>query len=97
MYLLALVHGHRGAADRGGRARTPCSRCCPRPCSRVTRELVDVLYFPVLAITLVLALTTLYKIALPYKPPWWRGLPGAVLAAVVFLLGATGLRLYLTG
>jgi membrane protein len=61
----------------------------------LTRELVDALYWPVLTITLVIALTTLYKIALPYKPPWWRGLPGAVAAAVVFLAGATGLRLYL--
>jgi membrane protein len=68
----------------------------PSGVQQVTRELVNVLYFPVLAITLVIALTTLYKIALPYKPPWWRGLPGAVLAAVVFLLGATALRLYLT-
>jgi hypothetical protein len=32
---------------------------------------------------------------LPLKPPWWRGLPGALLAALVFLLGATGLRVYL--
>ena len=50
---------------------------------------------PVIGLVLVLALTTLYKISLPLKPPWWRGLPGAVLAAVVFLAGATGLRLYL--
>jgi membrane protein len=68
----------------------------PSPAQRVSRELVDILYFPVLAITLVIALTTLYKIALPYKPPWWRGLPGAVVAAIVFLIGATALRLYLT-
>jgi hypothetical protein len=27
--------------------------------------------------------------------PWWRGLPGALLAAVVFLVGVTGLRWYL--
>ena len=68
----------------------------PRAVQPLSRELVDVLYFPVLAITLVVALATLYKIALPYKPPWWRGLPGAAVAAVVFLVGATGLRLYLT-
>jgi membrane protein len=68
----------------------------PAAVQPLTRELVDVLYWPVLTVTLVLALTTLYKVALPYKPPWWRGLPGAVLAAAVFLAGATGLRLYLT-
>ena len=43
----------------------------------------------------MLALTTLYKVALPLKPPWYRGLPGALLAAVVFLVGSPGLRLYL--
>jgi membrane protein len=59
------------------------------------RDVVNVLYLPVVVVVLVLALTTLYKIALPFKPPWSRGLPGAVLAAVVFLVGATGLRLYL--
>jgi membrane protein len=50
---------------------------------------------PVIGLVLMLALTTLYKIALPLKPPWWRGLPGALLAAVVFLVGAAGLRAYL--
>jgi membrane protein len=50
---------------------------------------------PVVGLVLVLALTMLYRIALPYKPPWWRGLPGALLAGVVFLVGATGLRAYL--
>jgi membrane protein len=55
----------------------------------------DYLYFPVFGIVLLLALTTLYKIALPFKPPWYRGLPGALLAAIVFLIGAGGLRIYL--
>jgi membrane protein len=50
---------------------------------------------PVIGLVLLLALTTLYKVALPLKPPWWRGLPGALLAALVFLLGAGGLRVYL--
>ncbi|MGY1604563.1 YihY/virulence factor BrkB family protein [Geodermatophilus sp. SYSU D00815] len=53
------------------------------------------LYSPLTGLVLLLALTTLYKVALPLKPPWYRGLPGALLAALVFLLGSTGLRLYL--
>jgi len=56
---------------------------------------VGTLYYPIIGIVLITALTTLYKIALPFKPPWRRGLPGAVLAAVVFLAGVTGLRVYL--
>lgn len=58
-------------------------------------RLVDTFYYPVIGVILLLALTTLYKVALPLKPPWHRGLPGALLAAVVFLAGSTGLRLYL--
>lgn len=50
---------------------------------------------PVVAVVLLLALTTLYRIALPYKPPWRRMLPGAVLAAVVFVACVAGLRRYL--
>ncbi|MHA6794584.1 YihY/virulence factor BrkB family protein [Pseudonocardia bannensis] len=57
--------------------------------------LIGYLYFPVVGLLLVLALTTLYWVALPAKPPWYRGLPGALLAAVTFLLGATGLRVYI--
>jgi membrane protein len=57
--------------------------------------LVAWLTYPAIGLVLVLALTTLYRVALPLKPPWYRGLPGALLAAVVFLVGATGLRLYL--
>ncbi|MEU0797269.1 YihY/virulence factor BrkB family protein [Amycolatopsis sp. NPDC005961] len=56
---------------------------------------VSALYFPTLGIMITLALTTLYKLALPRKLPWHRGLPGAVLAMVVFLLSSVGLRVYL--
>ncbi len=50
---------------------------------------------PIVGLVLLLALTTLYRLALPLKPPWHRGLPGALLATVVFLGGVTGLRVYL--
>src|SRR5205823_3001932 len=57
---------------------------------------VSTLYYPVLGVLLVLALATLYKLALPRRLPWHRGLPGAVLAMVIFLLSSIGLRIYLT-
>ncbi|KFZ78450.1 ribonuclease BN [Amycolatopsis sp. MJM2582] len=56
---------------------------------------VGTLYYPVLAVMIVLALTTLYKLSLPRRLPWHRGLPGAMLAMVVFLLSSIGLRIYL--
>ena len=57
---------------------------------------VDAFYYPVLGVLIVLALATLYKLALPRKLPWHRGLPGAVLAMIVFLLSSIGLRLYIS-
>lgn len=57
---------------------------------------ISTLYYPVLGVVLVLALATLYKLALPRRLPWCRGLPGAVLAMVIFLLSSAGLRIYLT-
>ncbi|WP_232376130.1 YihY/virulence factor BrkB family protein [Amycolatopsis aidingensis] len=57
---------------------------------------VSTLYYPTLAVLIVLALATLYKLALPRKLPWHRGLPGAVLAMGIFLLSSVGLRIYIT-
>ncbi|WP_407936552.1 YihY/virulence factor BrkB family protein [Lentzea tibetensis] len=52
-------------------------------------------YYPGVGLILVIALATLYKLALPRKLPWHRGVPGAVLAMAVFLLSSIGLRLYI--
>jgi membrane protein len=60
-----------------------------------TGHVIEFLYYPVIGTLLLLALTTLYKVALPLKPPWHRGLPGALLAVVVFFAGTWVLRLYL--
>lgn len=58
-------------------------------------HLVTVFYYPGLGALLVLALATLYKIVLPNKLPWHRGVPGALLAMVVFLVASTVLRRYI--
>jgi len=75
---------------------TQPARFLPDSWQPTIQPLFNLLVSPtVIGLVLVLALATLYKIALPLKPPWWRGLPGALLAAVVFLVCATGLRWYL--
>lgn len=57
---------------------------------------VNAFYYPALGVIIVLALATLYKLALPRKLPWHRGLPGAMLAMIVFLLSSIALRLYIS-
>jgi len=57
---------------------------------------VSIAYYPGLIIGLVLLLTTLYKLAPRHRHAWKRGVPGALLAAAVFLIASFGLRLYLS-
>jgi membrane protein len=57
--------------------------------------IVNIAYYPALGIGLLVLLTTLYKVAPKHKHAWKRGLPGAVLAALVFFVASFGLRLYL--
>jgi membrane protein len=58
--------------------------------------IIGISYYPFVLISLILLLTTLYKVAPKLKHPWKRGLPGAILAAGVFLIASFGLRLYLS-
>jgi membrane protein len=59
-------------------------------------EYVDLLYYPTLGVLALLAVTSLYKLALPRKLPWHRGMPGAILAVAVFMLSSSLLRLYIS-
>lgn len=58
-------------------------------------DLIDVGYYPVVVVLLMIGLTTFYKLAPPHRLPWHRGLPGATLALLVFLAGSAGLREYI--
>ena len=58
--------------------------------------IVQIAYYPGLVILLVLLLTTLYKLAPKHRHAWKRGIPGALLAALFFLITSFGLRLYLS-
>ena len=57
--------------------------------------LVNAVYWPLVVVGLLLALTSFYNVMLPNRLPWRRHLPGAVFAAAFFLvaaLRAAGLR-----
>jgi membrane protein len=56
---------------------------------------VNAAYWPTVGVLLLLGLVTFYHLAPPRRQPWRRGLPGAVLAGVVFLGGSIALRLYI--
>jgi membrane protein len=59
-------------------------------------SVVSLAYYPSLAVVLIVLLATLYKVAPKHRHAWRRGLPGALLAAGLFLIASLGLRLYLT-
>jgi membrane protein len=56
--------------------------------------LVNAVYWPVVLIGLLLALTSFYNVVLPNRLPWRRHLPGTVLAVAFFLVAALLLRTY---
>jgi membrane protein len=58
--------------------------------------IITVSYYPAMVLALVLLLTTLYKVAPQHKHPWLRGIPGAVLATIVFVVASLGLRIYVS-
>lgn len=53
-------------------------------------------YWPAVVLIALALLATLYHLSLPVRTPWRRALPGAVLAVVLWVVGSTLLRLWLT-
>lgn len=72
-------------------------RVLPESWRPVATGIIDAFYYPGIGLLIVVALTTLYKVSLPRSLPWHRLVPGALLAMAVFLISATGLRLYIAG
>ena len=56
--------------------------------------LVNAVYWPVVLVGLLLALTSFYHVVLPNRLPWRRHLPGTALAVAFFLVAALLLRTY---
>lgn len=50
------------------------------------------LYWPVVVVATVAALTTLFHVSTPQRARWWRDAPGAVLALVIWVLASFVVR-----
>ncbi|HEX2026535.1 MAG TPA: YihY/virulence factor BrkB family protein [Nitriliruptorales bacterium] len=57
--------------------------------------LVDSSFYLVMAVLVVAVLATFYHVAVPLRTRWRLDLPGAVLAMVLWLVGAAALRAYI--
>ena len=57
--------------------------------------LIDAVYWPLVLVGLLLALTSFFHVVLPHRLPWRRHLPGALLSLVFFLVAALLLRAYI--
>jgi membrane protein len=58
---------------------------------------VEVLYWPVVVSLSIVFLALLYHMSVPVRTSWWREVPGAVLALLIWIIGSAGLRIYLAG
>ncbi|KAB2349754.1 YihY/virulence factor BrkB family protein [Actinomadura rudentiformis] len=58
---------------------------------------VQILYWPVVVTLSILFLAMLYHMSVPVRTAWWREVPGAVVALIIWIIGSVTLRLYLAG
>jgi membrane protein len=70
-------------------------RLFPDRWHNVVHTVVAVGYWPIVVVVSLALLTTLYHRAVPIRRPWRRALPGAVVAVLVWLVGAVVLRAWL--
>jgi membrane protein len=71
-------------------------RIFPASVRPTVSDVISAGYYPVLVLLLTIGLTTFYKLAPPRRLPWHRGLPGAMLALLIFLAGSAGMRTYIS-
>lgn len=54
----------------------------------------QIAYWPGVGLLVMALIATFFHVAVPWQTPWKRDFPGAILAVVLWLAGAAGLRLY---
>jgi membrane protein len=67
----------------------------PKGARHDASQVISAAYYPTVVVLLLLGLTTLYHLAPPRRLPWHRGVPGSIVAMLIFLAGSAGLRTYI--
>lgn len=67
----------------------------PDSVADATLATFDMLFWPGIVLIVLAGLTTVYHLGVPWRTPWRRDLPGALLAMALWLLSSAGLRVYL--
>ncbi len=60
-----------------------------------TLHMLHLFFWPGVILAVLAGLATVYHVGVPWKTPWRRDVPGALLAMVIWLLASAGLRAYL--
>lgn len=68
----------------------------PDPIADTTLRMLDLLFWPSVVLLVFMGLVTFYHVGVPWRTPWRRDVPGALLAMLLWLLASAGLRIYLT-
>ncbi|CAN5342021.1 hypothetical protein BH09ACT8_BH09ACT8_32550 [soil metagenome] len=68
----------------------------PDSVADTTLRVFNMLFLPGVGLVVLMGLATLYHVGVPWRTPWRRDLPGALLAMGLWLLASAALRTYLT-
>ena len=68
----------------------------PKAVADTTLRALDLMFWPSVVLAVFAGLSTLYHVGVPWRTPWRRDLPGAVLAVALWLFSSAALRAYLT-
>jgi len=68
----------------------------PDSVADTTLRILHLFFWPAIVSFVLIGLATLYHIGVPWRTPWLRDLPGALLAMALWFLASAGLRAYLT-
>ncbi|CAN3130454.1 YihY/virulence factor BrkB family protein [Mycobacterium sp. smrl_JER01] len=67
----------------------------PDTLADATLHIVELMFWPGVVVVVFVGLATLYHLGVPWRTPWRRDVPGALLAMALWLVASAALRAYL--